>query len=121
LRDFAVHQDEESVTEKRDFSEEFTYGEKFDFPASGVPTYNSVVNRVPVPPLTMPVDAHTNPNSSNHSPFSSRSGSPTPDEDHSTHSRTNSRTSAMRSEYTGGSAEAQRGSPTNTKKQWVIE
>ena len=115
LRDFAVHQDEETVTEKRDYSKEFEYGEKFDFPESGVPTYDSIARRAP--PLTIPLEAHTNPNSRdhNHSSFSPHSSSPT-DDSHSSHSRT----SSMRSEYE--SPEVRRGSPTNrTKKTWVIE
>ena len=109
LRDFAVHQDEETVTEKRDYSKEFEYGEKFDFPESGVPTYDSIARRAP--PLTIPLEAHTNPNSRDHN---HSSGSPT-DDSHSSHSRT----SSMRSEYE--SPEARRGSPTRTKKTWVIE
>jgi len=115
LRHFAVHQDEESVMEKRDYSKEFEYGEKFDFPGSGVPSYDSIARRAP--PLTIPPEAHMNPNSRdhNHSPFSSRSSSPIRDENHSSHSRT----SSMRSEYE--SSEAPRGSPTRSKKAWVIE
>ena len=120
----AVHQDEESPIEKRDYSEEFAYGEKVNFPASEVPTYDLVTKHVSVPRLTIPVNAHTNPNSGDRSPFSSRSSSPTPSENHPPYSRitrTHSSASSKSPEQVSGSAGTRRGSPMNTKKTWVIE
>lgn len=73
--------DEESLSEKHGFGDEDfkpEYGEKFDFPASDIPSYDAIMQRGGAPaPITIPLDAHTNPSTRTGSPFSSRSSSPT--------------------------------------------
>lgn len=125
-------QDEETGIEKRDFSEQFGYDDKIEFPASDVPTYNAIMkrgiiassSRPNLPPLAIPADAHTKPNSG--SPFSSRSSSPSRADLYAFDDRTEHvaiEPTHSRNDFGALSLRSERSAPASsvTKKTWVIE